>query len=386
VTASHLPAVLRPALARAGDRDPLRVMGEVLLFGALPLLLLVYFTTAVSRDAYAWDFHAFWYGADAVVHGRDPYSSPGMSPIGKPYDLYMYPPLLADLLAPLGLLPFMVAAVIFVAASALAILVALWLLGVRDWRCCGAAFLWFPVLHGLRLGALTPFLVLIVAVCWRLRDRLSAAGALALAVVFKLFLWPLLAWEAGRAGVRPALRAAAVTVLLAAVSWATVGFTGLTGYPSLLRSAESHWETDGYGFGALARDCGLSASTTGLLLLTGALAASAAVVVALRRGRIDAAGSLAVLLGIACTFSPAAWPHYWALLLVPVALFSPRFGPAWLLPLAFWASPFEESNGTLWRVGLGLLVMWGTIAVCLWSGRRDAPAVARSVAPSRDAG
>jgi Glycosyltransferase family 87 len=359
------------AARRVQARDPLRVTVEALLFVAVPLLLLAVFTAAVSRDAYAWDFHAFWHGAGAVAHGRDPYSSPGTSPSGKPYDLYMYPPLLAELLVPLGLLPYLAAAVIFVVASALAIPLALRLLGVRDWRCYGAAFLWFPVLHGLRLGALTPFLVLAVAACWRLRNPVQRAGALAVATVFKLFLWPLLVWEAGRAGVRSAVRAAAAAVLLAAVSWATVGFTGLGSYPSLLRSAESHWEEDGYGFGAVARHAGLSASATGLLLLACGVAGSALVLAAMRRGRVDDRGGLALLVGVACAFSPAAWPHYWALLLVPVALYAPRLGPAWFLPLALWASPYEESNGTLWRVGLGLLVLWATIGACLWSGRRE---------------
>jgi Glycosyltransferase family 87 len=308
-------------------RDPLRITAEVLLFAVLPVVLLVVFTAAVSRDAYAWDFHAFWYGAGAVAHGRDPYSSPGMSPLGRPYDLYMYPPLLADLLVPLGLLPFIVAAVVFVAASTLAILLALWLLGVRDWRCYGTAFLWFPVLHGLSLGALTPVLVLGVTAFWRLRGSVLHGCSLALAAVLKLFLWPLFAWEAGRVGLRSAVRAAVLGVLLAGACWATVGFAGLGSYPSLLRSAESNWEASGYGFGALVRHAGLSASATGLLLFGGALSASALVLAAARRRLIDDRESIALFVGIACAFSPVSWSHYWALLLVPVALFAPRLGP-----------------------------------------------------------
>jgi hypothetical protein len=374
-------------------RDPLRLTIEVLVFGVVPALLLVVFTVMVPRGLYAWDFHSFWHGAGAVAHGRDPYSSPGPSPLGKPYDLYMYPPLLADLLVPLGVLPFMTAAVVFVVASVLAIPLALRLLGVRDWRCYGVAFLWFPVLHGLRLGALTPFLVLVVAASWRLRDRLLQPGGLALATVFKLFLWPLLAWEAGRAGVRSALRAVTVGLFFVGLSWATVGFTGLGSYPRLLRSAENHWEKDGYGLGAVVRHIGLSASATGALLLVGALAASAVLLAAMRRGRLDDRAGLALFVGVACAFSPVAWAHYFALLLVPVALFAPRLGPQWFLPLALWASPFEESQGTPWRVALGLLVMVGTIAACLWGGRRERETAAvssrfaaRSPAPAASSG
>jgi Glycosyltransferase family 87 len=380
--------MLRSGRERVAERDPLRVTWAVLLFAVAPLAILLVLQADVFGVQYAWDFHAFWHGAREVVHGRSPYRSFGMSPVvGRPWDLYMYPPLLAELIAPLGLLPFTVAAVAFVAASALAVLLALWLLGVRDWRCYGLAFLWFPVLHGLGLGALTPFLLLGVAACWRFRRAALRSVPLAITVVFKLFLWPLLVWEAGRAGIRSGARAVAVGLLLAGASWASIGFAGLGGYPSLLRSAESHWETDGYGLGAVARHAGLSASATGTLLLAGGLVASAVVFLALRRGWVDERGGLALVIGIACAFSPVSWLHYSTLLLVPVALASPRLGPAWFLPLAYWATPFEETHGTPWRVAVGLAVVWGTVALCL-SDRGRAGATSASsradlrVAPS----
>ena len=44
-------------------------------------------------------------------------------------------------------------------------------LGVRDWRCYGAAYLSIAVLHDIRLGALTPLLALGLALVWRWRER-----------------------------------------------------------------------------------------------------------------------------------------------------------------------------------------------------------------------
>ena len=52
-----------------------------------------------------------------------------------------------------------------------------------------------PVIDSVRIGTLTPVLLLLVAVAWRWRDRRwVASGALAAAIAFKLFLWPLVVW------------------------------------------------------------------------------------------------------------------------------------------------------------------------------------------------
>ena len=72
---------------------------------------------------------------------------------------------------PLGLLPFPLAAALMTVVLLAAVAGTLWLLDVRDWRCYGAAYLAIPVLHDVRLGALTPLLALGVALAWRWRDR-----------------------------------------------------------------------------------------------------------------------------------------------------------------------------------------------------------------------
>lgn len=329
---------------------------ELLAFACLPAALAALFVLGAPAATAAWDFHAFWGAAVNIDHGRSPYAGLGANAAGTPYPLYLYPPLLAELLAPLGLLGFAAAATLFVAASALALLAALRLLGVRDWRCYGLAFAWVPVLHGLRLGTLTPFLVLLIA--------LGRHGRV-LATVLKLFLWPLLLLR------RPVRSLAAAGALMLA-SWAAVGFAGLTAYPSLLRGAESTWERDGYGIPALAVHAGISPALTGA-----ALVAAGAVALPFL-ARLDDRPALAGAALLACLVSPVSWLHYSTLLLVPVALYQPRLGWAWALPLLLWLTPFEEAGGSLWRVVLWLAVMVATPLVA-WQANGVSP-VARLAA------
>jgi len=135
--------------------------------------------------------------------------------------------------------------------------------------------LFFPfVYESLRHGALGSFLLLLLALLWRYRDRAVVAGAaLAFAVVLKLFLWPsssgLLAWLALTRRFRAAAIAVAGSVCLALLSWAAIDFAGL---------------------------------------------------------RItSASGPHAIV-----------WLHYFILLIVPIALARPRLSPLWFLPLALW--------------------------------------------------
>ena len=321
---------------------------ELLAFACLPAALTALFAFGAPAATAAWDFHAFWGAAANIDRGRSPYADLGANAAGTPYPLYLYPPLLAELLTPLGVLPFAVAATIFVVASAVALVTALRLLDVRDWRCYGLAFTWVPVLHGLRLGTLTPFLVLLVVLGWRAR---------VVATILKLFLWPVLALDAARRPVRVLAGAAAVTV----ASWAAVGFAGLTAYPSLLRQTQAAWERNGYGLPALAIHAGISPALTTALLLVAGLAALRLVV------RLDPKPALASAVVLACLVSPVSWLHYSTLLLVPVALAQPRLGWAWALPLLLWLTPFEEAGGSLWRVALWLAVMIGT-PVAAWRG------------------
>ena len=83
----------------------------------------------------------------------------------------------------------------FVAGLA-AVLGALRVLQVEDWRCYSVAIVSAPAINSLALGALTSFLLLGAALAWRYRDRtVVVAVATAFTALLKLFLWPLaIAW------------------------------------------------------------------------------------------------------------------------------------------------------------------------------------------------
>jgi hypothetical protein len=88
----------------------------------------------------------------------------------------------------------------------------------------------------------------------------------------------------------------------------------------------------------------------------------ALVVIAARRKDDRLSFSLAVLAAIALT--PIVWLHYFSLLVVPVAIYRPRFAWVWGLFSLFWLTPQQTSDGDLWRI---LLVDALAIGLVLFS-------------------
>src|SRR6266566_294848 len=83
-------------------------------------------------------------------------------------------------------LPYAVADVLWFVLGFAAIVGALRLLGIRDWRCYGALLAWPAVWSSLVNGAISALLVFGCAALWRYRDRAYVAGTIVAAlVVFK---------------------------------------------------------------------------------------------------------------------------------------------------------------------------------------------------------
>jgi alpha-1,2-mannosyltransferase len=245
-----------------------------------------------------------------------------------------------------------VAAAIITVVLIAAVAATLAVLGVRDWRCYGAAFLSIAVLHDIRLGALTPLLALGLALVWRWREQARAAIPLALIMVAKLFLWPLAVWLVATGRLRVALRGVALAVGASALGWAVIGFAGLADYPKLLSVLSDAEQARGYSLVAAGLWLGLGAEAAravavavGAVLLTFCWREG-------RRGLDER--SLALALAAALALSPIVWLHYFVLLLVPIALKQRTFGPIWLIPALFWITPFEENFGAHWRILAGL--------------------------------
>jgi alpha-1,2-mannosyltransferase len=301
------------------------------------------------------DFPIFRAASNAVLHGNSPYVVPSPSALAN-FDTFVYPPAAAFVFSPFALVPYSAAKVLMLVLSVASVLIALRLLGVRDWRCYGVAAISMPVVSSIALGAFSSFLLLGAAATWRYRERRFAAGILgALTATCKLFLWPLGVWLL----VTKRLRAAGVFVLAAIVlvvgGWAAIGFAGLRSYPHLLHlltDLESH---KSFSIVALLELSGPAATALSVLL---AAALVVAVAVAARSSDGDRlAFAVAVLGTLAAT--PVVWMHYYALLFVPIALYRPRLSGLWAVPLVLWVAPSTYSEGVTWRILLGL----GTVAI-----------------------
>jgi len=290
------------------------------------------------------DLEVFLNAAAKVMHFASPYAYAADQ-------TFAYPPLLAWLVAPLQPLGATAAAVIWTVVSLAAIGLALWWLELRDWRCYALVGVFMFTRSAVNLGTVEALLLLAVAAAWRWRDRLvEPAAAVGLAVVLKLFLWPLAVWLALTRRIRAALVAAVVAVIAAAVSWAAIGFAGVGSYPDLLRRLANDESSSSYSVVALgvrAHMPLLAARIVAVLVALALLAAAAWL--ARNSGRTPRDRDVATFtlcLAAAFAASPIVWVHYFLLLLVPLVLVRPRLSLLWLVPLAY--QPLGE---TAWPAG-----------------------------------
>jgi hypothetical protein len=310
--------------------------GWLFVCGFLPLVALYSaLSPAIRGAAEPVDFHyAFYPAAEAVLDGRDFLPVDGFVIRGEPEFVidYVYPPLVAIAAIPFTTVPLAVAQVGFQFILVLAFVATLAVLGVRDWRCYGLAFLWPPVTDAIFTGNVTIFLGLAAALAWRYRDQPVVAGAgVGLTFGAKLFLWPLAVWLAATRRIRAVLWAFTLGVVAVLAPWGALGFRGLAEYPGLLRRLSDLMDERSYTFYALALDFGATPVVARLLWLVVAVGLLAACIFVARSG--DERGAFVLAIGAAIAFSPIVWLHYFALLLVVVAVVQPRLGALWFIGL-----------------------------------------------------
>lgn len=296
------------------------------------------------------DFGYFRTAALAVVHGRSPYVTPSAAAYAH-FDKFVYPPVAALLFAPFAALPSEVARTVMFFAGLAAILAALRVLGVADWRCYGLAVISAPAINTLALGALTSFLLLGAALAWRYRDRpVVTALATAFTAVVKLFLWPLGVWLLATKRWRAAGICAGVAIVLLLGGWAVIDFAGLRSYPTALHLLEQVEVSEAYSVVALFGLTGTAqTATTVVLSLLGIVAIGFAA-----RSADGDRRAFAVAVVVSVLTTPIVWLHYLLLLFLPIALYRPRLSGLWFLPLVLWATPATQSHGATWRIALAL--------------------------------
>ena len=332
--------------------SPLARGVELLLFAVVPLAALVIgLATFSDQDRIALDFHHELYvQADAVVHGDDAYPPPDADLSDGTNAIWP----MAAVLPATAFTVLSPAAADWVATGlVLAALVAtLWVLDVRDWRIYGVTLLWPPVIDAYQTANLTLPLALLVALMWRHRDRAALAGtALGVALALKFFLWPVAIWlvATGRrvaAAISLAVGAASLLLL--------VPFISIPDYVRLLRNLSDTFDEQSYTPYALLVDLGAPSVAARLVTL---VLGAAVLVLAWRRR------SLGLAIGAALVLSPIVWRHFFALLLVPLALARPRLDAAWAIPLVFWLVP-GSFNGEPWQTAVGLAAFGATLVAC----------------------
>jgi alpha-1,2-mannosyltransferase len=352
----------------AGERVAawMRALGQPWELAAFLWIPVIFFALVAAVQLHLHDslkdWEVFRTAAHSIVHGRSPF--PPATPAALAHgDKYVYPPVTALLLAPLAFFPLVAGKALFLLLALGCVLLALRLLGVRDWRCYGLALLTAPVLDTVSLGAISSMLLLGVAVVWRYRDRPSVAGAVtALTAVAKVFVWPLFVWLVATRRFRAAVVSAAASIVMLAGGWAVIGFAGFGGYPRLLRALTTVDAPKSYSLAGLLRvDGGTATALSGLL----AIVVIGAVFLA-ARGPDGDRRALVVAVAGALLATPVLWLHYLDLLFVPIALARPRLSAIWFAPLAFWITPLAHSDGSTWRICVALAVtgyiVWRTFA------------------------
>jgi hypothetical protein len=342
---------------------------ERLVLALLPPVLVI--GLIVARYAVGkhlgFDYKPLWEASRHVFGGTSPYPPPHASALHDEQQ-FVYPPVAAVLAAPLAIFPFGVAAALLAVIELVATGLTLRVLGVRDWRCYGIAFLWYPVIQNLLVGSITSLLALGLAIAWRYRDDQRIATPVAAAsIAAKVFLWPLLFWLAATRRGLVAARALGLALAAVAVSWALIGFAGLTSYPRLLDQLSRLEQWKSYSVVALGLALGLSPNEARFLAIAaGAIAILCVIAVGRRREEDPDADRRAFILAIAAVFlfSPIVWTHYLALLVLPIAITRRTLSPLWFVPLAMWATP-GQSDGHTWRIVLGLSV-WAFVLAASW--------------------
>ena len=319
---------------------------------------------SAAEGLLGWDVRfAYLPAAEAVLHGNTPYPELD-DPILDEQKGYVYTPLLLFVLMPLTPLPVPLVGALAAAGMIALLGLTLWVLGIRDVRCYAAALLWVPAISGVLLSNISIPLAFALAVMWRYRDAVwPPAVALGLSVSAKLLFWPMFVWMLATRRLRATVVALVLGVGLTIVSWAAIGFDGLTSYPDLLERLSELQSERSYSFVGMASTLGLAPAVGSVFGVAVGAALLVLCVVLGRRG--DDMRSFTCAVAATLALSPIVWLHYLVALLVPVAISRPRFSALWLLPVVLWVSPkpgYAEGWATFAPGVVAIIVLWFLLA------------------------
>lgn len=357
-------------VAGAGRRPLLRAAGNCALIVASAAIATFAVASAFGNHHYS-DFGVYWHAGRAVLDGANPYPAATFHAL-RHQDQFVYPAPAALLVAALALLPLGASAVLFLVLSIGAVIGSLLLVGVRDIRCHAAALASLVVVQGLVMGTFTPVLMLVLALAWRYRDRAGVvAVAAAAAIGLKLFLAPLAIWLAATRRWRALSVSVAVAAATLVAAWMVVGFGTLRSYPGLLSELTKVEGHSGYSTYALLAAAGLS-DTVARAATIALVAVLAAVAFAVARRPLGDQRAFAVAVVACLVASPIVWLHYYGVLIIPIALLSPRLSWAWALPATTWFYANPNLPAPLWKIAAAHLFLVAVLALALRARESDA--------------
>jgi hypothetical protein len=341
------------------------------LFALLPVIATIWLAHNVFAGGIVGvDFNnEYWVAGSRLISGGELYSWSRLSIASGV--AFPYPAATAVLFVPFAALPRIVADTLFLAICMVSIVATLRVLNVRDWRVYGISFLSCPVVNAWQTGNLTLILALGLALIWRYRDRPVVAGVLAALIIsLKPFVWPVALWLLATRRYAAAAYCVAVGLVTSGAAWAIVGFGQISRYLHLAGEVTNALYRGGYGIVSIAYRIGVSHASATIAEIVLAAAVAIAMLVLARRGREQVAFTACVVMMLIA--SPLLWNHYFAILLVPMAIARPRLGAVWVAPLILWACPAEGVAN--WQVALAWLVAGGVVLaiVCQPSPRASA--------------
>lgn len=306
------------------------------LIGAASVVVM--FVDSIRRNLVAVDLWQFYVAAEAILGGDNPYALTSTDPRALWGGVYPYPPFPAFLVTPLTVLSLQSAGLLLMAILVCVALAVPYVLGIRDWRCYGLLLVWPSTMQAVQTGNVTLWFALAAAIAWRLRNsRLPPAASIGATLATKYYLWPLVVWLAATRRAATAALSVAIGVLLLLVSWAVIGFAGLTEYPALLRRFEGAAKSNSYTTYVVGVDLGLPSPLARALWLGLGVGLLVLLVALARRG--DELSGFIVAIAASLALTPVVWLHYFALFLVVIALAQPRLGLLWFLPLGLFLTP-----------------------------------------------
>lgn len=375
------------------------VAALVLAFRAFQFALLA------RQIQWGYDFSAYWAAGASLLHGASPYQAHQLAGPYAPQEqfLYLYPPPLAALVAPLSALfpnDYRAAAWLWTGLGAVVLalsVLALWrserlgerfpiLAGRGRWFLVAAAFAFPPVVGELVLGNVHLVLLGLLTLAWLGIRRGDARGewiaglAVGAAAIIKVFPVALLLWFLLTRRYRAA---AAVVVGAAALALVTLPVTGIEPwlqYPTVLANlsapadtrdtlAPTVWLSEAVGF-TVAR---VVVTVVGLAILAwAALRASpqaagrdphasgpgyAAIGIESAAPGPDTARSFAIAVTVSILIAPALYHHYLALLVLPLILGLASGVPVALLAVSYllmWGGQQAALGDAAWLINRAL--------------------------------